>query len=112
MKALHQGYTTTPTQNIQPDWDVQLVIEETLQELNITLKKHHLYGHQDTRNRPNSMEDKTKGTNQKGRKIEKNKTKRKRLTWEAHLNTKADILATRAHNMLQKKKNIKIYFIT
>eukprot|EP00957_Ditylum_brightwellii_P089068 6782568-Ditylum_brightwellii.AAC.1 len=59
MKAVHQGYTTTPTQNIQSDWDVQLATEETLQELNITLETHHVYHHQDTRNRPNSMEDKT-----------------------------------------------------
>ena len=40
----------------------------------------------------------------------KKKAKRKILTWEAHLNIKADILATRAHNMLQKKKNIKNIF--
>eukprot|EP00957_Ditylum_brightwellii_P121197 9243100-Ditylum_brightwellii.AAC.1 len=73
MKAVHKEYTTTTTttQSLQPDWDVQLAIEEKLQELNTTIETNHVYGHQDTRDRLKSMEDKSKETHDIGK--QKNK---------------------------------------
>eukprot|EP00957_Ditylum_brightwellii_P035846 2717001-Ditylum_brightwellii.AAC.1 len=78
MQTMQQDQTTTPMQTIQSDWDVHMAIDETVQELQITLKTYHVYGHQDTRNKPNLMEDKAKGLNKhKGHKHTKPSKKKK-----------------------------------
>eukprot|EP00957_Ditylum_brightwellii_P103465 7883805-Ditylum_brightwellii.AAC.1 len=81
--AMQQDQTITPTQTIQSNWDIQMAINETVQELQIRLKTHHVYGHQDTRNTPNLMEDKDHGLH-KHRSHKSTKTSKKKNSSGKH----------------------------
>eukprot|EP00957_Ditylum_brightwellii_P053245 4037404-Ditylum_brightwellii.AAC.1 len=81
---------TNPNNFTQQEWDIQMSIVKTIKSINTTVHTKHVYGHQDTRTRPNSMTDNT--TNRKTTKPDKSK----QLKLEANLNIRADELATQA----------------
>eukprot|EP00957_Ditylum_brightwellii_P015080 1137856-Ditylum_brightwellii.AAC.1 len=80
----------TPTQCILLDWDVQISISHTLAQLHLFLPSKHVYGHQDTRNRPNSMHDTTQSTTDNKKIHNPYKKQKNELSWEAKLNIQAD----------------------
>eukprot|EP00957_Ditylum_brightwellii_P064674 4908412-Ditylum_brightwellii.AAC.1 len=58
IKAVENAYVCTPTQCLKPEWDLQMSIEATIKQLCIEIEPQHVYGHQDTSDRGNSMGDK------------------------------------------------------
>eukprot|EP00957_Ditylum_brightwellii_P211626 15366393-Ditylum_brightwellii.AAC.1 len=91
MKYPNKTMITNPTNFTQPDWDIQMSITHTVRQLQLEVNTKHVYGHQDTRNRPNLMA--MPNTPHKNK-----MNKSKKLTWEAQLNIRADELATQALN--------------
>eukprot|EP00957_Ditylum_brightwellii_P157424 11981214-Ditylum_brightwellii.AAC.2 len=100
----------TPTQYTLPDWDAQMSISHTLAQLHLFLPSKHVYGHQDTCNRPNSMYNTTQSTADNNKIHNSYKKQKKKLSWETKLNIQADELATQAINALLSKKPTKDTF--
>eukprot|EP00957_Ditylum_brightwellii_P034335 2604823-Ditylum_brightwellii.AAC.1 len=80
-----------PTNVTQPYWDIHMSIAHANRQLKLVVNMKHVSGHQDTRNRPNSM-------TMINIPCRNNVKTSKKLTWEAHLNIHANELATQALN--------------
>eukprot|EP00957_Ditylum_brightwellii_P210423 15364949-Ditylum_brightwellii.AAC.2 len=100
----------TSTQCILPDWDVQMSMPHTLAQLHLFLPSKHVYCHQGTRNKPNSMHDTTQVTADDKKIHNPYKNTKKKLSCEAKLNIWTDELATDSLDAVLSKKLTKDTF--
>eukprot|EP00957_Ditylum_brightwellii_P090479 6890089-Ditylum_brightwellii.AAC.1 len=102
----HQKWIiNNPAAFLGPNYDIQMAIEESIEELSIPYNCHHVRGHQDCRRKPK------KETKERQQNCEHMKNcKNKKLKWEATLNIKADDLATAAYNELKENNSQNTFY--
>eukprot|EP00957_Ditylum_brightwellii_P159013 12102925-Ditylum_brightwellii.AAC.1 len=107
-----QHIVNNPNELLGPNFNIQMVIDKSLQELLIPYKCTHAWGHQDRKDKRKRIDKKMQSVDSVIRAEENNRNNS--LTWEATLNIVADSLATAAYQRLSQtlKKKGEFYPIT